>query len=157
LDYINKLLYLLKSDLKLNLIEGYSERELNEVLPNSRDEIPKAYKEFLIAMGKYTPFLDGYHYSIEKLELMRESAFGLIKSHNKNLLLKEDDFVFLDGQGVAFAFFNLLERGNPPVYGFMEFQKSDKFTKLSDSFIDFMENLYENKNPINVIEIDLSL
>ena len=52
----------------------------------------------------------------------------------------------------AFAFFNLCEGENPPVYGFMENQNSDELIMMTKTFTEFLEKSYSGTKHVYYLE-----
>lgn len=119
------------------------------------DHLPTAYMEFLRVMGggdgvidknnppEREPFMVGEDFYIDMLFELKERGVELLKENNAPFELKDDDFVFWMSQGVMFAYFNINEGYDPPVYFYSEGDNAPA-KKVSDSFSEFIWNMYKH-------------
>mgnify|MGYP001545582906 CR=1 FL=1 len=120
--------------------------------------LPGCYREFLLTMGIDTlpdrsrPGWYGYSgftgetVFYENLFDMQPYLAEQILEDGRNDLceqLKDTTFLFYMSQGYMFAFFDLEEGDNPPVYGYIEEYEGDDFPKLTDSLVEFYERYLE--------------
>ncbi len=118
--------------------------------------LPVAYMEFLRVMGgggegvidknnppEREPFMVGEDFYIDKLFDLKEWGKELLEENNAPFALKDDDFVFWMSQGVMFAYFNINEGYDPPVYFYSEGDNAPA-KKVSDSFSEFIWNMYKH-------------
>jgi hypothetical protein len=102
-------------------VVGCSDSEILRIESFVNSTLPKAYKEFLKAMGQVAgDFLSGTDVFMSKLPNLRAWAETLLSSTNSAFRLSPDMFVFLVHQGYQFVFFHLNQDDDPPVYGFVE-------------------------------------
>ncbi len=117
--------------------------------------LPTVYLEFLRVMGggqgvidnDKPPTRDGFmvgeDFYIDRMFDLKKRGEELLEENNAPFALKEDDFVFWMSQGVMFAFFNINEGYDPPVYFYSEGDPNG-VKKVSDSFSEFIWNMYKN-------------
>lgn len=150
--YFDKLI----DDYKLRGRKFYpASKEQTEKLLKIWDHLPVAYMEFLRTMGggqgvidKNAPpadsgFMEGEDFYINELFGLKEAGIELMKADNSACALKDDDFVFWMSQGVMFAFFNINEGYDPPVYFYSEGDPNG-VKKVSDSFSEFIWDMYKS-------------
>ncbi len=119
------------------------------------EHLPPVYMEFLRTMGggqgivnQNTPperdgFMVGEDFYINELFGLKEAGIELLKEDNSPYTLKDDDFIFWMSQRVMFAFFNINEGYDPPVYFYSEGDPNG-VKKVSDSFSEFIWNMYRS-------------
>ncbi len=139
---LNNLLSLLPVSKTNNseLTEGYLLSEIESYFDKKINILPKTYVDFLIKIGKES-FCLNYYYSLNKLELFRDSAERLTKNNIPQLHLDHNDFIFIMNEGYIFAYFKLNEGDDPAVYGFAEGVNQQNFEKLTASLSEFFERI----------------
>ena len=102
--------------------------------------LPSTYIEFLKAMGNGTPngFLRGHSCFFDELDDLKEGAEELLEEDNSDLKHTNSDFIFWMSQGYMYAFFNLEEGDNPPIYFYHEMSKQKEFIKIANSLTEFL-------------------
>lgn len=133
---------------------GCNEQEIEGVKKSINQNLPEAYLEFLILMGKKFGSIPRHIYcdlGWKNFNSARKSGFRMIKMSKKSLVLESTDIVFWLGENYHFAFFNILEGNNPPIYGFAKAQMENNFLKISKSFSEFMEAIKNNNPFIQII------
>ncbi len=134
---------------------GCSDEELKKIIEHFDFELPAVYLEFLKLMGRQFGEVPEHLYKDlgwRNFDYAKENALRLIQHSGKPITLMPRDIVFwLDGYG--FAFFNVLDGDNPPVYGFAKAQMADEFIKIANSFTIFIDNIRNNNNPLPKIVI----
>lgn len=124
--------------------------------------LPTAYLEFLRVMGgggdgvvdknsppEREPFMVGEDFYTDKLFELKDRSAKLLEENNAPFALKDDDFVFWMSQGVMFAYFNINEGYDPPVYFYSEGDNASA-RKVADSFSEFIWNMY--KHPAEALQ-----
>lgn len=153
MKYIDKLIKKLE---QRNICMKKSTEEQMEKLCSSikGKNLPKAYIEFMSAMGNGTEgrdgyrdgFMDGEDCFMDRIFELKQWGVELLEENESKNLLTDDDFVFWMSQGCTFCFFKLTEGDNPPVYFYNE-SGEDRFIKIADSLIEFLINYLEhNRN-----------
>jgi len=98
-------------------------------------DLPPAYKEFLLKMGKGSgSFMIGSDFEYHKLFELKNEANRLLLENNLEIL-PISTFVFWMHQGYQFCYFYLGENKNPNVYYFNEVNK--KMNKIANTLTDF--------------------
>ncbi len=106
---------------------------------NNVSHLPSSYMDFLKAMGNGSDnFLRGESCFFNELSDLKEGAEELLTDDNSPLKLKNSDFIFWMSQGYMFAFFNLNEGDDPPVFFYKELSEQKEFFKIADSFTEFL-------------------
>ncbi|MBL7725402.1 MAG: SMI1/KNR4 family protein [Chitinophagaceae bacterium] len=154
MTYLNNLIK--KMDPQAIHYQGISKQELGKIRALATSALPKAYEEFLLAMGKemsrkdqsHPGFLTGIDVFYQYIPQLKSLASALLKEDESKLTLSNDDFVFYSSQGGDFVFFKLTEGPNPPVYYYREDDQQLSFKKISDSFSDFLEKYYDAETVI---------
>jgi hypothetical protein len=107
-------------------------KEAARVVPCTEEEIgrlerlfglrlPKAYREFLLWMGKDgIDFWAGYDCFYNKLHDINDWARKLIQSSQTHLSLSRDAFIFFWDPARSFYFFQATQGDDPAVYFFMD-------------------------------------
>ncbi len=94
-------------------------------------------------MGRNADFLAGESCFFNDFYFLRNAAERLLKKNKLEVSLEADDFVFWMSQGVMFAFFNLNEGDNPPIYCYKEGFEQKTFEKITNSFSEFLERKFD--------------
>ncbi|MBL3656022.1 SMI1/KNR4 family protein [Fulvivirga sediminis] len=106
---------------------------------NNYKNLPKSYVDFLLAMGNGTSdFLQGESCFFNELPNLQKWGKELLDEDNSHLKLSQKNLVFFMSQGCMFAFFNLDEGDNPPVYLYRELSQQEDFKKITNSFTEFL-------------------
>lgn len=124
----------------IELIPGTIE-QVNEFKENNNYKtLPTSYVNFLLAMGNGTNngFLRGHSCFFNELNDLKEGAEELLLDDNSALKLSDQSLVFWMSQGYMFAFFNLDEGDNPPIYFYKELSQQKNFMKITDSLTEFL-------------------
>lgn len=144
MKYINKLLAELRQkDIEIKPCTSDDLELLKKKADNNK--LPEAYLEFMQAMGRGTHgrFLAGIHCFIDDVLDVSEGARELLEENNCDFSLKDTDFVFFMSQGCDFAFFNVNEGENPPVYYVREADCHIRIKKIAYTFTEFLHNLLD--------------
>ena len=160
-----KYLEVIKKRLEANNVKltGCTNEQIKEIENRLTSKLPLCYTEFLEIMGNYTDLETSLYktYNYSYVGFGGESVFydnliGIKKGFEELLEengimespLKENDFIFFDHQGYIYAWFNLDEGDNPPVYGYSDGYKGGDFPKLTDSLLEFYEKYLDaNQSP----------
>lgn len=119
-----------------------TEKEINELEELSSKKLPQVYLNFMKKTGNEFRIFDGSSYTMEELPILKEAANELLEENDMSERLKDEAFVFFMHQGYQFAFFNLEEGENPPIYYYGEGEGLEKIIKKNDSFTDFLIDYY---------------
>jgi SMI1/KNR4 family protein SUKH-1 len=120
-------------------LRGCSMREVAKIETFFSVKLPLAYREFLVSMGKDAgTFMKGSSVFYNEIFELKEGSIELLKEDNFKPL-PGNAFVFWMHQGYQFAFFNLDEGDNPPVYFYYQGEGYEDFERKEDSFTDFLE------------------
>lgn len=108
--------------------------------------LPRSYVEFLKIMGSGTEdgFMAGESIFADELLNLKEWGIETMQDCGSIHSLKETDFVFWMSQGIMFAYFNVLEGDDPPVYFFNE-NEPTVVKKITNHFSDFLLTVYHNR------------
>ena len=114
-------------------VRGCSEAEIGALETEYGLRLPRAYREFLAAMGRAAgDFLSGTDFLYADLPPLLEYAYDLLSESEEPIALHLDDFVFAMHQGYAFLFFRCGASEDPPVFLYEETQTG--FAQVADSF-----------------------
>lgn len=118
-----------------NDIIGCSEKNI-EQLEKQFGQLPLAYKEYLLAIGKkhLTTLFDCDDYSIDNLEYAHEIADEILKEDNYTI--NTPYIVLSEHHGYNFTYIHINEH-NPPVYLYMEGDKCP--TLISNTFTSWIK------------------
>ena len=120
------------------VLEPLSLKELSQLEGQLEVNFPKAYKEFLLAMGKGAGiYMKGSDVFYDTIPDLKDASQELILDNNF-LTLPPNSFVFWMHQGYQLAFFKLNEGENPPVYYYSEGLGLNDFMR-EKSFVDFLK------------------
>jgi hypothetical protein len=120
-------------------LKGCTMQEVNKIEGEFGIKLPASYVYFLLLMGKDAgEFLKGSSVFYNEMFVLRESSMELLNENNFKSL-PPDTFVFWMHQGYQFAFFDLKEGDNPPIYFYYEGKTEGDFEKKENSFTDFLE------------------
>lgn len=113
--------------------------EVAELEQKFTQELPAAYREFLLWMGKDGGGLLGSAqiYYPDVLDLQAE-AIEILQGSAATVSLPEDGFVFCIQQSVLVHFMRLSEGPNPPVYSYNEMDDTAAFSSSAASFEEFL-------------------
>lgn len=141
----------------IELVPGTIEQVNDFIEKNNYKKLPKTYVEFLLAMGNGTNngFLRGHSCFFNELDDLKEGAEELLSEDNSKLKLPDNSLVFWMSQGCMFAFFNLDEGDNPPVYFYKELSQQKDFMKITNSITEFLSR-FESKDK-NLFKISAEL
>lgn len=115
---------------------GCSEDEVKDVSLIAGYPLPKAYKEFLFAMGRAAGiFLLGTDIFYRHVHDLKKNSNDLLKECGANFEIPVNAFVFYMHQGYEFAFFINDGIDDPAVYQFIE--GNDSPILVWESFTDF--------------------
>lgn len=119
-------------------VEGCSIEEIICIENKLNIELPKAYKDFLMLMGKNAgPIFCGNNYEIYELISLQKEANEILYRRTGTNLTKEV-FVFSIHQNYAFQFFKLNENDNPKTYIFIEPEIPSEIKEGSKTFTDLI-------------------
>ena len=106
--------------------------------------LPKAYLEFLSAMGNGTlgGYMRGDSCFMDEIYDLKQGATELLNENESENKLTDDDFVFWMSQSCMFCFFRLSDGDNPPIYFYNE-SGEDRFVKIANSLVEFLTNRLE--------------
>ncbi|WP_321386937.1 SMI1/KNR4 family protein [uncultured Enterococcus sp.] len=119
-----------------------TEKEISELEKLASKKLPQVYLNFMKKTGNEFRIFDGSSYTMEELPILKEAANELLEENDMSERLKDEAFVFFMHQGYQFAFFNLEEGENPPIYYYVEGEGLEKIIKKNDSFTDFLIDYY---------------
>ena len=119
---------------------GMNRDEIRELTGGSVS-FPKAYTELMSILGHGTtaPCWNGQDFFGYAVPRLYDYAAETLAENGEELSLKETDFVFFMSQGVIFAFFDVTEGDDPPVYVYTE-AVTGRFIKVSEHLSDFIWN-----------------
>ncbi len=105
--------------------------------------LPRAYREFLLTMGKGAgTLLRGSDWVYSDLPTLREVAPEILEEDHYSHPLPEDAFVFFMHQGYQFRFFRTSEGDDPPVYRYVEERDRNRetFLCIAEHFTEYLLN-----------------
>ncbi|WP_066496655.1 SMI1/KNR4 family protein [Abyssisolibacter fermentans] len=149
MNYINEVVKRLeKNEINMEKCTEDDLAILNSIL--KKGELPKAYIQFMKVMGNGTKgkFMRGDSCFMNEIKDLRQGAIELLEENNSKNTITDNDFIFWMSQGCMFCFFKINEGDNPPVYFYNENRKDDKFTKITNSFTDFLIARLEMKKDL---------
>lgn len=113
------------------------ENEVTELEQSFGIRLPRAYKEFLLAMGHGAGSLfQGTDFSYSRLRAINASARELLSENCEDSALPRDGFVFYMHQGYEFGFFVCNGEGDPPVSQYAEgYGASVEWLSFTDFFL----------------------
>lgn len=127
------------------LFAGCSDIELAEIQEQLKIEFPESYLEYLKLMGKEAFSFRGENLFFKDIENNQLYSKRLLIENNVDFSLSKNDFVFWMSQGVVFAYFNLQEGENPPVYAYVEGINQKGKEQICGNFSEFMTILYKKE------------
>jgi hypothetical protein len=120
-------------------ILGCHPNEIAEIESRIGHELPFAYREFLLQMGRdagrFYLGTDMFYPDIVNLNLT-QAARKLVEDDKSAITLADDAIVFSMHQGYEFLFIREGEGIDPPVYYYME--ESGQFEKKADTLTEFL-------------------
>lgn len=132
-----------------------NEKQVETLEDGIGKRMPECYREFLLTMGVNTipdkTKDDWYGYSgfsgedvfwdNDLIDMQSALSEQLVEDERPDLVgkLKDTSFLFFISQGYIFAFFDLDEGENPPVYGYIEGYKGEGFPILTPSLVEFYD------------------
>lgn len=119
-----------------------TENEISEIENLSGKRLPQVYLDFMRKAGAEFSVFAGSSYTLEELPLLKKAANELLGENNVSEKITDNMFVFLMHQGYQFVYFNLEENENPPVYYYGEGEGLETPIKVSESFIGFLIEYY---------------
>lgn len=135
--YLKDVLNILKEN-SVGLIPC-SKAEVDNLEYQLKSNLPIAYKEYLLNMGKYSGRLNvGTDCFYPDILDLGKYASDLLEENNTGLKLPSDAFVFSMHQGYQFNFFRLSDGDNPQVFSYSETYKTAEFRKIFDSFSGYL-------------------
>lgn len=143
MNFISDLITKLEQkDICMNSCTEVQLSKLNSIIKTGK--LPKAYLEFMSAMGNGTEgcYMGGDSCFMDEIYDLRQGAVELLNENESENKLTDNDFVFWMSQGCMFCFFKLSEGDNPPVYFYNE-SGEDRFIKIANSLVDFLINRLE--------------
>jgi len=127
-------------------IQPCSEAEVHALEQRLGLLLPEVYKEFLLWMGHGAGrLMRGSRFFYQDLPGLREAAVTLLNENNVPALLPKEAFVFYMHQGYQFAFFQVSEGNDPPVYYYNEGADEKTFVISHRRFSEFLENQIEEQ------------
>jgi hypothetical protein len=142
MQYLDEFIMQLKMDDVYN--EPCSEEDINKIKGIvCGKKLPRAYIEFMSAMGNGGRFMKGHSCFMNEIFTLKQGAEELLEENNFCESLTDNDFVFFMSQGCLFCFFKLDEGDNPPVYYYNEASEQTKFYRITDSFSEFLMRFYD--------------
>ena len=98
-----------------------SSEEVTQLEEHLKIKLPRAYREFLLTMGKYFgPSCVGTECCYDDLFDLLETAEKILIFNKLPISLPNDAFVFTMHQGYQFGFLRLSEGDDPPIYWYNE-------------------------------------
>jgi hypothetical protein len=138
MKYLNNLFNQLKEKgIQLKPCTG---EEIEKIKGIQFKKLPDSYIEYLSLTGGGcgSNFLKGHSCFVSEIPYLKKWANELLDENRFLTKLGESDFVFWMSQGYQFAFFNLDEGDDPPIYYYREGSGQSKFEKISSSFSEFL-------------------
>ena len=122
------------------ILNGCSRAEIQKIENYYKVQLPETYVEFLKYMGKGAgKFMMGSSAFYDEIFDLKEGGIALLVE-NEFKPLPNLAFVFWMHQGYQFAFFNVNDGQNPPIYYYTEGSVQADFEKKENSFTDFLES-----------------
>jgi hypothetical protein len=125
-------------------IRPCSEEEVTALEVSLGVEMPNAYRDFLLTMGRGAGDLfigsDVYY---DRLFELREWAQDLLDENEATDTIPLDAFVFLMHQGYQFMFLRKSEGEDPPVWAYNEADTTSAFRIVATKFTEFLRNAIE--------------
>ncbi|MCB9315029.1 MAG: SMI1/KNR4 family protein [Lewinellaceae bacterium] len=124
--------------------EGYSFSEIQKAEQEAGIKFPQAYREFLHVTGKQVNFFRGIDYSMYDLKLYKEDVVRYLYSIFGDIgldFLKEDDIVFVSGQGCNHYYMSTSEGENPSVNFIHEGMRKLEPVETYESFTEFIKQM----------------
>jgi hypothetical protein len=116
-----------------------TEGEVHALEQKCHCSLPRAYKEFLLTMGKGAGnFFVGSDLFYPDLDGMQEVAVEILTEVGFPQKLPEDAFVFFMHQGYLFNFFLTSDGDDPPIYRYLEGTDRETFPLIYNHFTDFL-------------------
>ncbi len=128
---------------KIGEIIGLNMDKINQLQKDFNVELPLAYKQFLLSLGRKTGFLlNGYYIEYPSLidnkeDAIHELNFDDRKKNDKKPEIKDNYFFFAQWQGYNFFFFDCSRDEDDPVVFLFD---TEKITKYKDSFTEFLRD-----------------
>lgn len=120
-------------------VTGCSLEEIQLLEAQLGFQVPLAYKEFLLWMGKDGgPLLRGSDCFYEDIANIQKWSVELLQENSMPFSLPEDAFVFFMHQGYQFAFVRLSEGENSPAYFYYEGKVHDDVVVFAESYTAFL-------------------
>jgi hypothetical protein len=117
--------------------------EISQVEKKFDIELPKAYRHFLLNIGRKTGFLlNGYYMEYPSLIENKEDAINELnfddrKKDDEKVEIKNSYFFFAQWQGYNFFFFDCSLKEDDPTVFLLD---TNKIIKYKDSFTDFLKD-----------------
>ena len=125
-------------------LRGCTEEEVCILEQKSSHRLPAVYREFLKSVGwSAGNFLVGTDMFYPEVLSFRGAAERLLKQNNANYALSSNAFVFLMHQGYQFLFFHLEDNDDPPVFHYIEPNKSP--VRVSEKFSAWLDQCIEDE------------
>ena len=106
---------------KVDEMQGCTSEEIDRLEKLAGIRLPKAYREFLLAIGRRAGKLfQGTDILFPALDGVRDAAIHLLHENGETFRLPSDAFVFSMHQGYEFDYFIASQGDDPPVYQYVE-------------------------------------
>lgn len=116
-----------------------TEKEVYALEQNFQCSLPRAYKEFMLTMGKgANNLLVGSDFLYQDINGLREVAIEILVENEFPRKLAKDAFVFFMHQGYQFNFFYTSDGNDPPIYRYLEGTDRKTFPLIYNHFTDFL-------------------
>lgn len=135
IESIDRLLHVLEK--RVDRLFPMSDAQINKIETYYGITLPICYKEFLAAMGNgNSSYMRGSSVFGNEIYHLKEWAEELL-TQNNFYPLPDHSFVFWMHQGYQFAFFNIDEGEDPPIYYYSEGRKQKEFERIANHLSDF--------------------
>ena len=101
-------------------ITSCSERDISSLEERFSIKLPKAYREFLLWMGRDGGLFLQKQYRYEVLPIINAGVYEILARKQSGFFLPRDAFVIGIELSESFYFFRCSEGENPPIYIFMD-------------------------------------
>ncbi|MCC7085001.1 MAG: SMI1/KNR4 family protein [Pirellulales bacterium] len=123
---------------------GCTLEEINSIESHFSVRLPKAYRDFLLEMGRDAgDFLVGMDYTFPLMLGFRDSAEDWLRESGSVFKLPTNAYVFFSDPGGAFSFFYCDGEQDPPVTVFIETELEPR--RLFEHFSDWVRGVAEDQ------------
>lgn len=116
---------------------GCNPEEISQIESFTQSPLPEIYKKFLECMGRGAGrFFEGLNIFYQDIFEQKKWFKETLEECDCKYNVTDTDFIFASNQGYEFMFFKLNDDPDPPVYYYIECEKSP--LKKYDRFSDFL-------------------